>query len=197
MSLVLPAVSAYGGSKKTAVTPCLNVTDGPQTRDQSPEQTRTRASRSASARNHGANRDSPALSPRWTSCLFTPRPLSPRGTSFPSTTCHGPSPEQRPEPIQHEMPHTHQPAILASCHSGAPSSEGRSLSRSPSSHACLAWRSFSFTGLSAHAAVSPGEYRTERQKLATNPSRSLMVSLPLNGDGLRRRTAPLPKNGST
>ena len=61
---------------------------------------------------------------------------------------------------------------------------------------CLACRSHSFTGLSAHSAVASGACRIARQKFASSPSRSFTVSV-LASCGRAKRMAPDPKNGST
>ena len=49
--------------------------------------------------------------------------------AYTDPVCQGPTPAHQPEPIQLQIPHSHQPATLASNQSGSPSSRGTIRSR--------------------------------------------------------------------
>src|SRR6185437_2733970 len=131
------ASSAYGGSRKTPVMPSLTVGEGPHTRDQSPQHTRTRRIRSASSHMYcvRALRRFLALIPApgrlrngiWREGVpevgslihAPPVPASPRWgscrfTPLPASPRLGSCTAHHPEPIQIHCPHTHHPAIFAS-----------------------------------------------------------------------------------
>ena len=197
--------SQYGGSRNMPVTPWRHVHTGVTTLFQSPHATRTLRSRSESLASHSwipcpaSPRCGSCLlipcpaSPRCGSCLLIPRPVLPTNWA-PLWPC-GPVPEHHPVPIHAHCPQTHQPAIFASKKSGS-SRHHLSFSDLATSQACLASRSASLTGQSAHRATAAGSCATERQKLAMYPSASLTVST-LCGPGAERSAASEPQNGST
>src|SRR4030042_1705746 len=101
-------------------------------------------------------------------------------------------PHKNPAPTPPPTPPPPPPEIFGSSQPGSPSSLGARLSFCPTSQACLACRSFSFTGLSAYSAVFSGESSIELQKFAPRPTRSLTVSWPAYA-GRARSIAPDPK----